>query len=319
MGDPVQPPPLGSFGPRKLPDADAPPNVTVSTSTIPLSMAGSLHQSRAGDLSSIVLQINQLCQARAGLGGTSVCEGQIANPSPISRNLLINASSRVNHPSAAGPAVGFHMTPGPDKVPGHPPGLPLTSQPSMSAPNGLQGFHSEMDKSQSLLQRSWAHHQLAHMQQPPEGAHPCKAPRLEPPADCSFAPPQNLSYPHKVPSSAQAFTLKHQDKSRASPPLCSGTSLPYMDSQYLQQTWGQPQEGPGLQGPRVGPSERFPGQKYKLGKEDPGIQPKLLPNMDFLPGNFQMPRFGEQSVDMRAPRQEPGPGGPLHGHHPGYR
>uniref|UniRef100_A0A8C6UDD2 Family with sequence similarity 222 member Bb n=1 Tax=Neogobius melanostomus TaxID=47308 RepID=A0A8C6UDD2_9GOBI len=314
LGDAVQQPSLGPFGPRKLPDADAPPNVTVSTSTIPLSMAGSLHQSRAGDLSSIVLQINQLCQARAGLGGTSVCEGQIANPSPISRNLLINASSRVAHPLAASHAPGFHMTSGPDKGHAHPHSLQLTSQPSMSAPNGLQSFHSEVEKGQSLLQRSWAHHQLAHMQQPSEGAHPCKAPRLEPPADCSFVPPQNLSYTHKVPSSAQGFPFKHQENSRASPPLCSGTSLPYMDSQYLQQAWGQPQEGP-----RVGLSERFPGQKYKLGKEDPGVQPKLLPNMDFLPGNFQMPRFGDQSVDMRGTRQEPGPGGPLHGHHPGYR
>lgn len=320
MGDTVQQPPLGPFGPRKLPDADAPPNVTVSTSTIPLSMAGSLHQSRAGDLSSIVLQINQLCQARAGLGGTSVCEGQIANPSPISRNLLINASSRVAHPPAVGPVPSFHIPAGSDKAPGlppgHPTGPPLNSQPGMSAPNGLQGFHSEMERSQSLLQRSWAQHQLTHMQQPPEGAHPCKAPRLDPPADCSFAPPQNLSYTHKVPSSAQAFPLKHQDKSRASPPLCSGTTMPYMDSQYLQQTWGLPQEGAGLQGPRAGPSERFPGQKYKPGKVD---QPKLLPNMDFLPGNLQMNRFGEQSVDVRGPRHEPGPGGPVHGHHPGYR
>lgn len=314
MGDTVQQPPLGPFGPRKLPDADAPPNVTVSTSTIPLSMAGSLHQSRAGDLSSIVLQINQLCQARAGLGGTSVCEGQIANPSPISRNLLINASSRVAHPSAAGPMPGFHMTAGPDKAAGHLPSLPLNSQPSMSAPNGLQSFHSEVEKGQSLLQRSWAQHQLTHMQHPPEGAHPCKAPRLEPPSDCSFAPPQNLSYTHKVPSSAQAFPMKHHDKSRASPPVCSGASLPYMDSQYLQQTWAPPQEGP-----RAGPAERFPGQKYKPRTEDPGVQHKLLPNVDFLPGNFQMARFGDQSVDMRAPRQEPGPGGPLHGHHPGYR
>lgn len=317
MGDSVQQPTVGPFGPRKLPDADAPPNVTVSTSTIPLSMAGSLHQSRAGDLSSIVLQINQLCQARAGLGGTSVCEGQIANPSPISRNLLINASSRVAHPPAQGPMQSFHMTAGPDK--GHPPDLPLTSQPSIGAPNGLQSFHSEVEKGQSLMQRSWAQHQLAHIQQPPEGAHPCKMPRLETPADCSFASPQNLSYTHKVPSSAQAFPLKHQDKFRSSPPLCSGTSQPYMDSQYLQQSWGPSQEASGLQGTRAGSSERFPAQKYKQGKDESGIQPKLMPNMDFLPRNFQVPRYGEPSVDMRSSRQDSGPGVPLPGHHPGYR
>ncbi|MGH0161479.1 UNVERIFIED_CONTAM: hypothetical protein FKN15_041338 [Acipenser sinensis] len=67
----LQQPPLGLHGNRKMPDADAPPNVTVSTSTIPLSMAASLHQNRAADLSSIVHQINQFCQARAGLGSTS--------------------------------------------------------------------------------------------------------------------------------------------------------------------------------------------------------------------------------------------------------
>ncbi|KAJ0063847.1 hypothetical protein NL108_012539, partial [Boleophthalmus pectinirostris] len=319
VGDTTQQPPQGHYGPRKLPDADAPPNVTVSTSTIPLSMAASLHQNRHGDLSSIVLQINQLCQARAGMGGTSVCEGQIANPSPISRNLLINASSRVAHPSAPGSANSFHVGGSLDKAPGHPAGPSLHAQHNMNAPNGLQSFHSEPDKAQSLLQRSWAQHQLAHMQQPPEGAHPCKTPRLEPPADCGFGPAQNLNYPHKVPGSAQSFPLKHQDKTRSSPPRCSGGSLPYMEAQYLQHPWGPPQEGPGFQGPRQGPSDRFPGQKYKPGKEDPGVQPKLMPNLDFLPGNFQMPRFGDQSLDVRGPGQEPGPGGPLHGHHPGYR
>lgn len=321
MGESAAPPP-GPFGPRKLPDADAPPNVTVSTSTIPLSMAGSLHQKGPGDLSSIVLQINQFCQARAGLGGTSVCEGQIANPSPISRNLLINASSRVAHAPPV-PAQGFHMMPGGDKASGHPSGLPLSHPPSLPqlsvpGPNGLQSFHSEVDKGQSLLQRSWlqqAHLQQAHLQQPPEGAHPCKAPRLEGPADCSYAAPQNLSYSHKVPSSAQAFPLKHQDKSRSSPSLCPEDSLPYMDSQYVQQTWGLPQDLP-----RGVPAERFPGQKYKPGaKEDQTVQAKLRPSMEFMPGNFQVPRFGDQSVDLRGSRQDPGPGGPLHGHHPGYR
>uniref|UniRef100_A0A3B4A6J2 Family with sequence similarity 222 member Bb n=1 Tax=Periophthalmus magnuspinnatus TaxID=409849 RepID=A0A3B4A6J2_9GOBI len=318
-GDTTQQPTPGHYGPRKLPDADAPPNVTVSTSTIPLSMAASLHQNRPGDLSSIVLQINQLCQARAGMGGTSVCEGQIANPSPISRNLLINASSRVAHPPVPGSANSFHVGGGLDKVPGHPTGPSLHAPHNMNVPNGLQTFHNEPDKAQSLLQRSWAQHQLAHMQQPPEGAHPCKTPRLEPPADCGFGPAQNLTYPHKASGSAQSFPLKHQEKTRTSPPRCSGGSLPYMEAQYLQHPWGPPQEGPGFQGPRPGPSDRFPGQKYKPGKEDPGVQPKLIPNLDFLPGNFQMPRFGEQSLDMRGPGQDPGPGGPLHRHHPGYR
>ncbi|XP_072316185.1 protein FAM222B-like [Eucyclogobius newberryi] len=318
MGDTAQQTPQGHYGPRKLPDADAPPNVTVSTSTIPLSMATSLHQSRPADLSSIVLQINQLCQARAGMGGTSVCEGQIANPSPISRNLLINASSRVAHPSSLGSANNFHVGVGLDKAPGNP-GPSLHVQPNMCAPNGLQSFHSDQDKVQSLLQRSWAQHQLVHMQQPPEESHPCKAPRLESPADCSFAPAQNLNYAHKVPGSGQSFPLKHQDKSHASPPRCSGNSLSYMEAQCLQYPWGPPLERPGFQGPRAGTTDRFPGQKYKPGKEELGVQPKLMPNLEFLPRNFQMPRFGDQSLDVRGPGQEPGPREPLHGHHPGYR
>ncbi|TMS14624.1 Protein FAM222B [Larimichthys crocea] len=105
-----QQPPPGLQGSRKLPDGDAPPNVTVSTSTIPLSMAAGLHQGRQADLSTIVHQINQFCQARAQCAGaTSMCEGQIANPSPISRNLLISACSRVSmHSNPATP--GFPQT-----------------------------------------------------------------------------------------------------------------------------------------------------------------------------------------------------------------
>ena len=76
-----------------MPDSDAPLNVTVSTSTISLSMVATLQQSQPPDLSSIVHQINQFCQTRAGISTTSVCEGQIANPSPISHSLLINAST----------------------------------------------------------------------------------------------------------------------------------------------------------------------------------------------------------------------------------
>ncbi|TNN82704.1 Protein FAM222B [Liparis tanakae] len=90
-----QQPPPGLQGSRKLPDGDAPPNVTVSTSSIPLSMVAGLQQGHQADLSSIVHQLNQFCHARAhGAGATSMCEGQIANPGPICRNLLISACSR---------------------------------------------------------------------------------------------------------------------------------------------------------------------------------------------------------------------------------
>lgn len=323
-------PPSVQYGPRKLPDADAPPNVTVSTSTIPLSMAASLHQNRPEDLSSIVHQINQLCQARAGMGATSVCEGQIANPSPISRNLLINASSRVAHPPTLGSVSSCLVVGGLDKAPAY--------TPNMSAPNGIQSFHSEPEKIQHHLHRSWAQHQLAHMQQPPEGAHPCKNPRMEPPTECGFVPPQNLSYPHKVPSSEQSFPLKHPEKPQASSPLnCPGTSMPYMNGHYLQRPWGSttassttpgPQDLAAFQGPQVAiSSDRIPGAKYRRAKEDVSGQPRLLPTVDFLAGDFQMPVFRDQSMDVMekmhrsalGPSREPSSGGGMHGHHPGFR
>ncbi|KAE8294927.1 Protein FAM222B [Larimichthys crocea] len=269
----LQQPPPGAYGPRKLPDADAPPNVTVSTSTIPLSMAASLHQNRPSDLSSIVHQINQLCQARAGMGTTSVCEGQIANPSPISRNLLINASSRVSsHHPALGSVPSCLMVGPPDKATAQTPSAALHSQPNIAATNSIQvpAFHTDQEKvhlqqqqlqhhlhqqkqqqqqlqqqhlqlQQLQQQRSWAQHQLAHMQQPPEGAHPCKNPRMEPPSECP---------------------------------------MPYINGHYMQPPWGSipatagnngsgPQDLPvAFQGGQAAAStDRIPGAKYRPGKK----------------------------------------------------
>ncbi|KAF7646211.1 hypothetical protein LDENG_00191560 [Lucifuga dentata] len=297
----LQQPPPGAYGPRKLPDADAPPNVTVSTSTIPLSMAASLHQNRPGDLSSIVHQINQLCQARAGMGTTSVCEGQIANPSPISRNLLINASSRVSS---------------------HHPGLG-------SVPSCLM----------LQQQRSWAQHQLAHMQQPPEGAQPCKNPRREPPAECGF-PSQTINYSQKISTAAQSFPLKHPaEKTQSSPVNCSVGTMPYINGHYMQPPWASiptttgnngsgPQDLPvGFQGGQAAAStECIPGAKYRPGKGGPISHSKLMQNVDFLGRDFQLPVFQEQNVDVREKMhrstvgqiQEPSNGG-VHTHHPGYR
>ncbi|XP_077421796.1 uncharacterized protein LOC144051982 [Vanacampus margaritifer] len=167
----LQQAPAGAYGPRKLPDSDAPPNVTVSTSTIPLSMAGSLQQRGGGDLSSIVHQISQLCQARAGAGATSVCEGQIANPSPISRNLLINASSRV---SAPGP---------PDTLASPPPGAAVRSQLGPPVAKAVAVFPA--DAVQVHRQCVWT--------QPPEGVRPCKSIRLDRAAERAF-PARTLGY-----------------------------------------------------------------------------------------------------------------------------
>ncbi|XP_068601729.1 protein FAM222B [Brachionichthys hirsutus] len=350
-----QPPPPGPYGPRKLPDADAPPNVTVSTSTIPLSMAAGLHQSRHGDLSTIVHQINQLCQARAGMGATSVCEGQIANPSPISRNLLINASSRVSshHPALSsvpnclmggamdkpvadtGSLPAFH--PDPEK-------LLLHQRQQQQQQQQLQ-HHMQKQKQQQLQQqhlqlqqlqqqqRSWAQHQLAHMQQPPEGAHPCKNPRMEPPGECAF-PSQNLGYAHKPPAAAQ--------KRASSPGNCPVGSMPYINGHYLQQPWGGVPATAGNNGSShqdhpvafqrgqaaaAAATDRIPGAKYRPGKDGPSGQAKLVQNEDFLGGGFPMSGFQEQNMDVMEKMhrsamgqvQEPNNGGGVHAHHPGYR
>ncbi|XP_076002463.1 protein FAM222B-like [Genypterus blacodes] len=360
----LQQPTLAAYGPRKLADADAPPNVTVSTSTIPLSMAASLHQNRSGDLSSIVHQINQLCQARAGMGATSVCEGQIANPSPISRNLLINASSRVSsHHPGLGPGPSCLMVGPPDKALAQAPHAALHSHPNIGASNGMPGFHSEAEKVQQHLQhqlhqqkqqqqqmqhlqqlqqqqRSWAQHQLAHMQQPPEGAQPCKNPRREPPSECGF-PSRTISYSQKMPSAAQSFPLKHSaDKTQSSSPVnCPLGPMPYMNGHYMQPPWAAipatagnngsgPQDLPvGFQGRQAAASaECGPGAKYRPGKGGPAGPSKMMQNVDFLGGDYQIPGFQEPNMDAMEKMhrstlgqgQEPGSGGGVHPHHPGY-
>ncbi|XP_033988675.1 protein FAM222B-like [Trematomus bernacchii] len=373
MPNSLQQPPPGAYGPRKLPDADAPPNVTVSTSTIPLSMASSLHQNRPSDLSSIVQQINQLCQARAGMGATSVCEGQIANPSPISRNLLINASSRVScHHPGLGSGPSCHMMGPLDKATAHTPNAALHSQPNTSAfhadPERLQlqqqhhHLHQQKQQQQQQQQlqqhqhlqqqlqmqqqqqqqRSWAQHQMAHMQQPPEGAHPCKNPRMEPPTECAF-PSRNLNYSHKLPNTAQSFPLKHPAEKLppSSPVNCPVGSMPYINDHYMQPQWGSmpataghngsgPQDLPvSFQGGQAAAStDRIPGAKYRPGKEGPPAQSKLMQNVDFLGGEFQMPSFQEQNMEHVLEKmhrsamsqvQEPNNGGGVHAHHPGYR
>lgn len=355
MSNSLQQPPTGQYGSRKLPDVDAPPNVTVSTSTIPLSMAASLYQNRAGDLSSIVHQINQLCQARAGMGTTSVCEGQIANPSPISRNLLINASSRVSSQhSALGNGSSCLMVGHPDKAAAQTPGGTLHSQTAAATPNSAAAFHADSEKvelqqlqhhlhqqkqqqqlQQLQQQRSWAQHQLAHMQQPPEGVHPCKNPRMEPPIECAF-PSQNLSYAHKLPNTAQGFPLKHPpEKTHSSPTMtCLGGS--YANGHYMQPPWsvipttagnngGGAQDLPAAyQGGQAAPTHRIPGAKYRPGKEGPPGPSKLMQRVDFLSEDFHLPGLQDQNMDMihkmhrpaMGQVKEPGSSGGVQ--HPGY-
>lgn len=369
MSNSLQQPPAGQYGSRKLPDVDAPPNVTVSTSTIPLSMAASLHQNRPGDLSSIVHQINQLCQARAGMGTTSVCEGQIANPSPISRNLLINASSRVSSQhSALGNGSSCLMVGHLDKAASQAPCGRLHSQTSTATPTSTAALYTDSEKvqlqqqqqqqlqhhlqqqkqqqqhlqqlQQLQQQRSWAQHQLAHMQQPPEGVHPCKNPRMEPPAECVF-PSQNLSYTHKLASGGHGFPLKHPaEKAHPSSPVnCPAGSMPFVNGHYMQPPWSgiPPTAGNNGAGPQDLPvayqggqaaasTNRTPGAKYRPGKEGPTGQSKLMQQVDFLNEDFHLPSLQDQNMDViqkmhrsaMGQVKEPGTSGSVHSHHPGY-
>lgn len=251
-----QAPPGLQGGARKLTDADAPPNVTVSTSTIPLSMAGALHQGHQADLSTIVHQINQFCQARAqGAGATSMCEGQIANPSPISRNLLINASSRVamhgGHSSAIPPGLGHAPCGigGSDKVAGAASlGVGVPSH-NMGNVNRMAVYHNDLQHQQNhqvchqqqQQMRSWNQHQLAHLQQVSDGTgHSCKPAQRDPGFLC-----KSMTYPSEL-CVGQPYALKSlMDKPTPSPPIINnsmppGTVAHYANGQYYHQVpvWG---------------------------------------------------------------------------------
>ncbi|XP_016393459.1 protein FAM222B-like isoform X2 [Sinocyclocheilus rhinocerous] len=337
----LQPPLAGLQMPRKLPDADAPPNVTVSTSTIPLSMAASLHQNRPSDLSSIVNQINQFCQARAGMGSTSMCKGQIANPSPISRNQLINASSRVcTHPSVGPPpscVLGNSDKGGPA------PTLPL---PDIAAMNRMPLYHSEMKQQQSQpqlpqqqrQQSPWGQHHFAHLQHLPEGAaHQGK----NLPRDGLVGPgflTKNMGYPQEV-CMAHPFNLKSStDKLTPSPPV-NGMPMSYSNSHYMQPPWNnilptpnsdssgsQDLVGPfhgGLSGASI---DCTPGAQYRTGAAI-SSQTNLMQTMEYMGGDFQAPCFRAQNPGTMAKMHrasvsratDSGDSRNVHIHHPGYR
>ncbi|XP_058483454.1 protein FAM222B [Solea solea] len=249
-----QQPQPGLQGGRKLADSDVPPNVTVSTSTIPLSMAAGLHQGHQADLSTIVHQINQFCQARAhGVGATSMCEGQIANPSPISRNLLISACSRVSmHSNPATP--GF---PPPNCIIGSQDKTPVGAHPptSVAAMNHLPSSHADL-KQQHHLQHhlhpqqnqqhiqiqhniqqqkmhSWNPHQLAHVTHIQNGGtHLCKQPSRDP--TFHF---KGMGYPAEV-CVGQPYTLKPPvERPTPSPPVNNGMPghmAHYTNGHYFQ-------------------------------------------------------------------------------------
>lgn len=254
----LQQQPLGLQGGSKLPDDEAPPNVTVSTSTIPLSMAAGLHQGRQPDLSTIVHQLNQFCQARVqGTGATSMCEGQIANPSPISRNLLISACSRVSmHSNPATPGFPPHnCIIGPQEkatapLGAHPPlgttavnHLPSNhTDPKQQHQHLQQHLHSQQNHQQQQLQhgtlqhqkmRSWSHHQLVHAPHLQNGGmHLCKQPCRDP--SFSF---KGMGYPAEV-CVGQSYSLKPPvERPTPSPPVNNtmpGPMAHYTNSHYFQ-------------------------------------------------------------------------------------
>lgn len=316
-----------------MPDADAPPNVTVSTSTIPLSMAATLQQNRPPDLGSIVHQINQFCQARAGIGTTSVCEGQIANPSPISRNLLINASTRVSThsipmPSCVGSAVDHAAAAAiSSAASGNVPMVNMSRVPS-SYPGDLKPM-------------SWNQHQLAHLQQMcGESAVPGKHTQREISAQ-GFPSKQN--YAQELCMS-QSFGLKPPiDKPTPSPPV-NGLQgpLPYTNGHYFQPLWNNILPTPNsdssgsqdLTMPFHGaqaagaPLDCAGGTHYRAVGGGSSNQNNVMQTMDYLSGtDFQQSCFREQGMPplgkvqrtqmSRAP--EPADSRSIHVQHQGYR
>ncbi|XP_044286473.1 protein FAM222B isoform X2 [Varanus komodoensis] len=330
---PPPPPQPGLHGGRKMADADAPPNVTVSTSTIPLSMAAALQHSQPPDLTRIVRQISQFCQARAGSGATSVCEGQIANPSPIGRSLLIAASSRVSarHAPAPPPACAAH----PGEHAGAPPGVPLGGLGR--APASYQSDLKQLG--------AWNQHQLAHLQQL------CGEAPVGPPGPMGKPPVRELprqAFAGKAPGYAlelcggPPFGAKPPlEKPPPSPPA-NGLPGPahYANGHYFQPLWstllptpnsdssgsqdlGAPFHGAGGLPPAGAALECAAGPLQRAGPGGP------LQTAEYLGGAFQHSclrepggggALGKAPLRPGLPRgAEPSDSRGLHIQHPGYR
>uniref|UniRef100_A0A3P9L959 Family with sequence similarity 222 member Ba n=1 Tax=Oryzias latipes TaxID=8090 RepID=A0A3P9L959_ORYLA len=330
----------GLQGGRKLPDGDVPPNVTVSTSAIPLSMAAGPLLGRQADLSTIVHQLNQFCQARAqGAGATSMCEGQIANPSPISRNLLISACSRVT----------MHSNPA---TPGFPPpnciissqekaAAPMGAHPALSvaAMNHLPSSHTDL-KQQQMQQhlysqqqhnpqqqkmRSWKQQQLALAPQMQNGGvHLPKQPSRDPsfhykgigyPAEVCVGQPYSMKPPverptpsppvNHMPSSMTHYTNGHYFQSHVW--NSSILPTPNSDSSGSQDiTMSFHGAGPGgcttLDcGPPGAPH-------YRLGTSSftpSSTQANLMQTADYLGGDFQTPYFRDQNLGLMGKMHRP--------------
>uniref|UniRef100_G3UIL6 Family with sequence similarity 222 member B n=1 Tax=Loxodonta africana TaxID=9785 RepID=G3UIL6_LOXAF len=296
-------------GGRKMPDSDAPPNVTVSTSTIPLSMAATLQHSQPPDLSSIVHQINQFCQTRAGISTTSVCEGQIANPSPISRSLLINASTRVSTHSVPTPMPSCVVNPM-EHTHVATAALPVTGP--VNLPTGISraptGYPSD------LKSVAWNQHQLAHLQQmcSEAGGTPAAA---------------GLTGKHAAGLNGLAAPLAYPNGHYFQPLWNNILPTPNSDSSGSQDLTmpfhgGQPTGAPLDCAAAAGAHYRA-----ATGGGPVASQNSLMQTVDYLSGDFQQACFREQSLAMlskahRAPGSrapDPTDSRSLHIQHPGYR
>ncbi|XP_068186581.1 protein FAM222B [Antennarius striatus] len=335
----------GLQGGVKLLDGDAPPNVTVSTSTIPLSMAAAgLHQGRQADLSTIVHQINQFCQARAqGAGATSMCEGQIANPSPISRNLLISACSRVSMSSnPATPGFPAHnCIIGPQEtatalVGAHQPAtnqLPSSHADLKQQQHHLHHLHPQHHFPQQQLQqqklRSWNQHQLAHVPHLQNGgAHPCQLPSRDPaflfkgagyPAEVCVGQPYTLKPPVErptpsppvnhtgMPGAVAHFTNGHYFQSH----IWNSSILPTPNSDSSgSQDIAMPFHGVGPGGcttldcgPPGAPHYRL-GTSSSTTSSSTTAQTNLM-QTDYLGGDFQTPYFRDQNLGLMGKMHRP--------------
>ncbi|XP_061817925.1 protein FAM222B isoform X1 [Nerophis lumbriciformis] len=342
--------PPGLQGSRKLPDGDVPPNVTVSTSTIPLPMATGLHHGRQPDLSTIVHQINQFCQARAhSAGSASLCEGQIANPSPISRNLLINACSRVSmyNNSAASGFPPPNCIVGPHEKATIPVGA--LAPPTVTM-NHLPSNHTDLKQQQHPQQhlqpqanqqqqnmRSWNQPQLTHHIQ-----NCVNQPSKQPPREATFHF-KGMSYPADM-CVGQPYVLKPPiERPTPSPPVNNGMMAHYNNGHYFQShIWNSGilptpnSDSSGSQDVAMPFHGAGPGGCAALECGPPGpphyrlppissAQTNLMQTTDYMGGDFQAPYFRDQNlglmVKMHGPpvSREVGDGRSALIQHPGYR
>ncbi|XP_006002393.1 protein FAM222B [Latimeria chalumnae] len=329
----------GLHGSRKVPDADAPPNVTVSTSTIPLSMAATLQQNRPPDLSSIMHQIHQFCQARAGINTTSVCEGQIANPSPISRNLLINASTRVSTHNVPTPMPSCVVNPVDQAaVAAAVPPAASGNMPIININRLPAGYQNDMKP------LSWYQHQLIqldHISRDGSGPKELAVKHTHREVAGQGFPSKTSNYPQEM-CMGQPFNLKPPvDKPTPSPPVngMQGT-LPYTNGHYFQPMWNNILPTPNSDSsgsqdlampfhgglPGAVPIDCATGTHYRAGAGS-SSQNNMMQTMDYLGGDFQQSCFRDQSMGMMGKALRPTMGRApestdsrnIHIQHPGYR